>query len=156
MAVYKIVEVGDDILREKAKPVTKITPNIIKLLNNMAETMYSAKPRGVGLAAPQIGVSKRVIVVDTGEGLIEMVNPEIVRFYGKVTDSEACLSVPGLIGDVTRAASVKVKGLDRHGTEFIVKAKGLMARAFQHEIDHLEGILFIDLATNLRNIQAED
>lgn len=156
MAVYKVIEIGDDILREKARLVPRITPNIIKLLDNMADTMYSARPRGVGLAAPQIGISKRVIVVDVGEGMIEMINPEIVKSYGKETDSEACLSVPGLIGDVNRAASVKVKGFDRNGAEFSVKAKGLLARVFQHEIDHLEGILFVDLATNLRNIESKD
>lgn len=154
MAVYKIVEIGDEILKEKAKVVPKITPNIIKLLDNMAQTMYRAK--GVGLAAPQVGVSKRVIVVDAGEGLLELINPEILSSAGKETDTEACLSIPGIIGDVTRAASVKVKALDRHGREQVLKAKGFLARVLQHEIDHLEGILFIDRAVNVRKMERKE
>jgi len=154
LAVYKIVEIGDEILKEKAKAVPKITPNIIKLLDNMAQTLYSAK--GVGLAAPQVGVSKRVVVVDAGNGLIELINPEFLSFSGKETDTEACLSIPGLMGDVTRAASVRVKFLDRYGQEQVVKARGLLARAFQHEIDHLDGILFIDRAENVRKLEQKE
>lgn len=154
MAVYKIVEIGDEILKEKAKAVPKITPNIIKLLDNMAQTLYSAK--GVGLAAPQVGVSKRVVVVDAGNGLIELINPEFLSFSGKETETEACLSIPGLMGDVTRAASVRVKFLDRYGQEQVVKARGLLARAFQHEIDHLDGILFIDRAENVRKLEQKE
>lgn len=154
MAVYKIVELGDEVLKEKAKAVPKITPNIIKLLNNMAETMYSAQ--GVGLAAPQVGVSKRVIVVDVGEGLLELINPEILKFAGQETDSEGCLSIPGIMGDVTRAFEIEVKGLDRQGKECVFKAKGYLARALQHEIDHLEGVLFIDKALNVRKIKQKE
>jgi len=154
LAVYRIVEIGDEILKEKAKEVPKITPNIIKLLDNMAQTLYSAK--GVGLAAPQVGVSKRVIVVDAGNGLMELINPEFLSFAGKETETEACLSIPGLMGDVTRAASVKVKFLDRYGQEQVVKARGLLARVFQHEIDHLEGILFIDRAENIRKLDQKE
>lgn len=150
MAVYNIVEIGDEILREKSKLVKQVTPNIIKLLENMADTMYAAK--GVGLAAPQIGVSKRVIVVDIGEGLVELINPEILEVSGNVVDSEGCLSVPGMLGEVARADKVVVKGLNRKGEEVILRAKGFMARAIQHEIDHLEGILFVDKASNLRKI----
>lgn len=142
MAVYKIVEIGNQVLREQARPVPKITPNIIKLLENMADTMYSAN--GVGLAAPQIGISKRVIVVDVGEGLIELINPEIVSAEGEEIDVEGCLSVPGLQGEVCRAARVKVNGLDREGRPVAVEGEGLLARALQHEIDHLNGILFVD------------
>ncbi len=148
MAVYKIVLEGDEVLREKAKEVKKITPNIIKLLDNMRDTMYAYK--GVGLAAPQVGVSKRVIVVDIGEGLIEFINPEIVESQGEVVDFEGCLSLPEIIGEVKRANMVKVKGLDRHGKEVEIKAEGYLARALQHEIDHLNGILFIDIAQNIR------
>ncbi|HWJ03431.1 MAG TPA: peptide deformylase [Verrucomicrobiae bacterium] len=144
MAVYKIVEIGDEVLREKAKLVPSVTPNVLKLLDNMADTMYDAD--GVGLAAPQIGISKRVIVVDVGEGLIELINPEVVECEGEETDAEGCLSIPGVQGDVTRSASVVVKGLDRNGLEVKVEGKGLLARALQHEIDHLEGILFVDKA----------
>ena len=147
MAVYQIVELGDQILREKAKPVPKVTDNIRKLLNNLADTLREAN--GVGLAAPQIGVSKRVVVVDVGEGLIELVNPEISERQGEDTDSEGCLSIPGVYGEVSRAARVVVKALDRNGDVIKVEGTGLLARALQHEIDHLDGILFVDKATKL-------
>jgi len=147
MAVYKIVEIGDEILRQKAKSVPTITPNVIKLLENMADTMYEAN--GVGLAAPQIGVSKRVIVIDIGEGLIELINPEIVQCEGEETDTEGCLSIPDVLGEVARFAKVVVKGLDRNGQEVNVEGAGLLARALQHEIDHLEGILFVDKTDKL-------
>lgn len=142
MAVYEIVKIGEEVLKEKARPVPEVTPNIIKLLENMADTMYHAE--GVGLAAPQIGISKRVIVVDVGDELIEIINPEIVNSTGQEIDSEGCLSIPGVNGDVKRAAYVEVKGLDRDGNEILVEGTGLLARALQHEIDHLEGILFVD------------
>lgn len=142
MAVYNIVKIGDPVLREKAKPVSSITPNIIKLLDNMKDTMYEAN--GVGLAAPQIGVSKRVVVIDVGEGLLELVNPEIIAMNGEEIDTEGCLSIPGIQGEVKRAAEVTVKALNREGKEFEIKGTGLLARALQHEIDHLEGILFVD------------
>ncbi|ADG82646.1 peptide deformylase [Thermincola potens] len=147
MAVYKIVEIGDPILKEKCRPVNKITPNIIKLLDDMADTMYDAN--GVGLAAPQIGVGKRVIVVDVGDGLIELVNPEIVHREGSETDVEGCLSIPGIQGQVPRYAKVRVRGMNREGNRVEYEAEGLLARAFQHEIDHLEGILFIDRAKEI-------
>lgn len=152
MAVYKIVEIGDEVLREKARPVKEVTPNIHKLLDNMADTMYAAK--GVGLAAPQIGVSKRVVVVDIGEGLIELVNPEILEASGAtVMDAEGCLSVPNMIGEVARADILVVKALNRKGEEVVYRVKGFLARAFQHEIDHLEGIIFVDKASNLRKVE---
>jgi len=148
LAIYNIVKKEDLLLREKSKKVPKITANILKLLDNMAETMYDAK--GVGLAAPQVGVLKRVIVVDVGEGIIELINPEIIAGSGEEVDIEGCLSCPGLLGDVKRWAKVKVKGLNREGEEVIVEGEGFLARALQHEIDHLEGILFLDKAENLR------
>ena len=141
-AVYQIVKIGDPVLRETAKPVPKITPNIIKLLNNMADTMRAAE--GVGLAAPQIGISKRVVVIDVGDGLIELINPEILDMEGEEIDTEGCLSIPGIQGDVKRAAKVQVKALDRTGKTVTYSGTGLLARAFQHEIDHLNGILFVD------------
>jgi peptide deformylase len=122
-----------------------------KLIDNMRDTMYANK--GVGLAAPQIGVSKRVIVVDVGEGLVELINPVIVNAEGRQIDSEGCLSIPDMAGEVARAERVKVKGLDRAGNETEVEARGFFARALQHEIDHLDGILFIDKAINLKKIQ---
>ncbi len=149
MALRIIVKDPDPVLREVANPVSKITPNIHKLLTDMADTMYDAD--GVGLAAPQIGISKRVIVVDVGDehGLVEMINPEIVEKEGEQVGAEGCLSIPNLNGEVKRAFKVRVKALDREGNPFELVGEELMARALQHEIDHLNGILFTDLATNL-------
>lgn len=144
MAVYQIVEIGSDVLRERAMEVKDVTPSITKLLDNMADTMYDAK--GVGLAAPQIGVSKRVIVVDIGEGLIELINPVFLEKAGEECDEEGCLSIPGVTGEVCRAASVKVEGLNRQGELQVIEAEGYLARALQHEVDHLNGILFVDVA----------
>jgi len=154
LAVYRIVLYGeDDVLREKAKPITKINESVHKLLDDLRDTMYSNK--GVGLAAPQIGVLKRAIVVDAGEGLIELINPEILEASGKETDLEGCLSIPGVLGEVERAASVVVQGLEREGREIKVQANGFCARALQHEIDHLDGILFIDRAVKIRKAESE-
>jgi len=133
------------VLREKARPVPKITPNILKLLDNMADTMYDAE--GIGLAAPQIGISKRVIVVDIGEGIIELINPEILSVLGSEDNVEGCLSIPGVQGKVPRAMEVTVRARDRNGGLMEIKASGLLARALQHEIDHLDGILFVDKVT---------
>ncbi|MDS1029858.1 peptide deformylase [Bacillota bacterium LX-D] len=142
MAIYNIVKIGDQVLREKARPVPKITPNIEKLLDNMRDTMYAAN--GVGLAAPQIGILKQVVVIDVGEGLLELINPEIRDMSGEEIDTEGCLSIPGVQGEVRRASKVTVKALDREGKEFTINGSGLLARALQHEIDHLHGILFVD------------
>lgn len=144
MSVYQIVEIGSEVLREKSVEVKQITPNIVKLIENMLETMYEAE--GVGLAAPQIGVSKRVIVIDVGDGPVEMVNPVILEREGEETEAEGCLSIPGVTGEVVRAAKVRVQGLNRSGELQDIVADGYLARAFQHEIDHLEGILFVDKA----------
>ncbi|MDX9872192.1 MAG: peptide deformylase [Clostridia bacterium] len=151
MAVYQIVKKGDEILREKARTIKEITPNVLKLLDNMRDTMYAAK--GVGLAAPQIGVSKRAIVVDTGEDLLELINPEITESAGEQTDSEGCLSIPGFVGEVTRAFRVKVRALNREGREIELEREEIAARALQHEIDHLNGILFTDKAENIKPVE---
>jgi peptide deformylase len=148
MAVYQIVKLEDEVLRQKAKEVKEINNSIIKLLDNMADTMYDAD--GVGLAAPQIGISKRVIVVDVGEGLVELVNPVLLEATGECTDSEGCLSIPEVYGDVTRPEKVKVTGLNRKGEQVVYEADDLFARALQHEIDHLEGIVFTDKAQNIQ------
>jgi len=152
MAVYQIVEKGDEVLRLKAKKVEKITPNIEKLLDNLRDTLANSET-GVGLAAPQIGISKRAIVIDYDEDYYEVVNPEIISQEGQDTDTEGCLSVPGIIGEVTRAEKVTVKGLNRQGEEITIKAEGYLARIFQHEIDHLEGVLFVDRAENIRKAE---
>lgn len=144
MAIYKIVEIGADVLRDKAKEVKEITPSITKLLDNMVDTLIDAE--GVGLAAPQIGVSKRVIVVKVEDVLLELINPVILEKEGAATAEEGCLSIPKITGDVVRAAKVRVQGLNRQGKMLDIQADRLMARALQHEIDHLDGILFVDVA----------
>ena len=149
MTVLEIRKAGDKILKVKAQPVIKIDKRIRKLLDDMAETMDSAD--GVGLAAPQIGVSLRVIVldVDEGEGLIELINPVITAFEGCVLGNEGCLSIPGVFGEVERFAEVTVEGLNRFGKKVHIIGTGLLGRALQHEIDHLEGILFIEKAKTI-------
>lgn len=157
MAIRVIVKHPDEILRQIAKPVPKITPNIHKLLDDMAETMYDA--HGVGLAAPQIGISKRVIVLDPHDeetGLLEMINPEIVEQSGEQLGPEGCLSIPGLNGEVARKQHITVKGLDRDGNELTVEASDFLARIFQHEIDHLNGVLFTDIAENVYKIEPQE
>jgi peptide deformylase len=144
MAVYKIVEIGAEVLREKAKEVKEVNPSIIKLLDNMIDTLHAAD--GVGLAAPQIGVSKRVVIVKVGEVLVELINPVISEKEGEQTDEEGCLSIPNVTGDVQRALKIRVQGLNRQGELLELQAERLLARALQHEIDHLEGILFVDVA----------
>lgn len=150
MARYKVVLTGDPVLRRIAHPVKEVNDNIKKLMNNMAETMYHAK--GVGLAAPQVGISKRVIVVDIGEGLFKLANPEIVSSSDIQDGAEGCLSVPDVVGNVKRSEHVKVKALNEDGDEVTIEASGYLARAFQHEIDHLNGIIFTDKATAIERV----
>lgn len=144
--------VGDDILRQKAKPVKKVTKELRQTLDEMADTMYAAK--GVGLAAPQVGISKRVLIADVGDGLIELVNPSIVFSEGRQNGLEGCLSIPDIVGEVERFEHVRVTGWNRDGHQVWVEATGLLSRCLQHEIDHLDGILFTDLA--MRIIPSED
>lgn len=156
MAIRIIVKEPDPVLREKAKPVPRITPNIQKLLDDMADTMYDAP--GVGLAAPQIGILKRVIVMDVGDenGLIHLVNPVIVHKEGEQLGAEGCLSIPGLLGDVKRAQLVRVQGLNREGKEIEIEGEGLLARCIQHEVDHLNGVLFTDVAVRVYREELRD
>jgi peptide deformylase len=156
MAIRVIVKHPDPILREKAVEVKKIGPNIIKLLDDMADTMYHAQ--GVGLAAPQVGISKRVVVIDCGDehGLIELINPEIVSLDGEQFGPEGCLSFPGLMGDVRRAKKCRVKALNRHGEVFEIEGEDLLSRAFQHEVDHLNGVLFTDFVERYYENREDD
>ena len=154
MAKLKIVKVGDEVLRKKCRPVDVITPKTLQLLDDMAETMRQAQ--GVGLAAPQVGVLRRIVVIEVEEGnLIELINPKIIAFAGEQTGTEGCLSVPNKWGTVTRPMHVTVRATNRHGEEFEVTGSELLARALCHELDHLDGKLYIDVATDIETVPAE-
>ena len=142
MAIREIREKGDEILYKKCKAVVKFDEKLHILLDDMYETMQSRD--GVGLAAPQVGILKRAVVIDVGDGKIELINPEIVEESGEQTGSEGCLSVPGVFGEITRPNVVTVKAQDRDGKWFKITGKELLARAFCHEIEHLDGKLFLD------------
>lgn len=145
MAIRKIVELGDEKLRKHAKPVEKFDLRLRILLKDMADTMYKAN--GVGLAAPQVGILRRAVVVDVGDEesqLFELVNPEIISFEGEQEGPEGCLSIPGRSGIVKRPNKVTVRAQDSRGNPMEITAEGFLARAFCHEIDHLDGILYID------------
>ena len=150
MAKLKIVKIGDPVLRGISRPVEKITPRTIQLLDDMIETMRAAD--GVGLAAPQVGVLRRIVVIETPEeGLIELINPKIIAFAGEQRSEEGCLSIPGKYGLTVRPMYVTVRALNRNGEEFEVNGSGLLAKAFCHEIDHLDGKLYIDCAIKMEN-----
>ncbi len=143
MAKLNIVKVGDDILRKVCRPVDAITPRILTLLDDMIETMRAAD--GVGLAAPQVGILRRIAVVEVEEGnVIELINPKIIARAGEQNEQEGCLSVPGRWGLTKRPMHVTVRATNRHGEVFEVRGSELLARALCHEIDHLDGKLFID------------
>lgn len=143
MAILEIKEYGDPVLRERALPVEEVTPEILNLIKDMTETMYTAS--GVGLAASQVGVPKRIILVDEEEdGLIVLINPMIIKSEGEIVAEEGCLSVPDIYSQVKRSLKVTVKALNQNGDQIEITKEDLTARALQHEIDHLDGILFID------------
>lgn len=142
MAIRNIRFENDPILRKKCRLIEKIDDKLKILVDDMYETMYKAE--GVGLAAPQIGILKRVVVIDVGEGPVTLINPEIIKTSGKQVDNEGCLSIPGRQGEVERPDTVTVKALDIDGKEITVRGKELFARAICHELDHLDGVLFID------------
>ena len=151
MAQLTILHYPDPRLRRKAEPVARITPEIGKLIDDMAETMYAAP--GIGLAAVQVNEAKRVVVIDISEGRDQLqvfINPEILSREGHQTLEEGCLSVPGIFEEVTRPARVRVRALDRDGKPFEIEAQGLLATCIQHEIDHLDGKVFVDHLSRLK------
>ncbi|NLN14157.1 MAG: peptide deformylase [Tissierellia bacterium] len=154
MALRRIRLEGDPILRKKSRPVEEINERIKTLLDDMVETMNDAD--GVGLAAPQIGILRRVVVIDVGEGPIKMINPEIIEVEGSRIEIEGCLSIPNKAGTVERPERVKVKYLNEEGEEIILEGTGLLATAICHEVDHLDGILYTDKVIEYVDITAED
>jgi peptide deformylase len=146
MALRQIRPFGDEILRKKSKKVEVVDDKIRQILNDMADTMYATE-NGGGLAAPQIGILKRLVVIDMGQGLIKLVNPKIIKQEGTQEVIEGCLSLPNVWGKLKRPAKVTVQALNENGGEIILTATGDLAKCFCHEIDHLEGILFTDLVT---------
>ncbi|MBO7208355.1 MAG: peptide deformylase [Clostridia bacterium] len=154
MAIRNIVKFGDDVLNKKCRPVEKIDDRILMLLDDMHDTLV--KSGGVGLAAPQVGILKRICIIDIGEGLIELINPEIIKTSGSVNDVEGCLSVPGRWGYVTRPKKVTVRALDRNGKQFEMTGEDLLARAFCHEIDHLDGVLFTTHVTEFVDLERDE
>ena len=159
MAQRQIREVGDDLLRKRSREVEVVDDKIRELLNDMYETMKASND-GIGLAAPQVGVLKRLVVIDLGEEgdgkIYKLVNPVITKAKGEQVCREGCLSVPGVLGDVIRPKEVTVEALDENGKKIVIKAKELLAICLCHEIDHLDGILFTDKATELFDANAED
>ena len=145
MALREIRKDGDEILSKKCKEVKVFDHRLHILLDDMYETMNKAN--GVGLAAPQVGILKRVAVIDIGEGRIELINPQIIKTKGSQNGAEGCLSFPGLFGEVERPDYVKVKALDRNGKEFVLEGRELLARAICHECDHLDGVVFTEHVT---------
>lgn len=153
MAILEIRKYPDEILKKKAEKIETLDGNLQKLIDDMIETMYKAN--GIGLAAPQIGISKRLIIVDTSprqenQGLIVLINPEIIQSEGEILSEEGCLSLPGFLTRLKRKERVLVRGTDRKGKEIEIEAEGLLARALQHEIDHLDGTLLIDRISPLK------
>lgn len=147
MAIRNVVQVGDDVLRQKCFPVEEFDEKLWKLLDDMKETVK--KEEGAGLAAPQVGILRRLAVVDVDEGYFELINPKIVAQKGEQSGWEGCLSVRGKSGIVSRPMKVTVTYQDRNGQQQTIKAKGFFARAICHELDHLDGVLYIDKATHI-------
>lgn len=154
MALRRIRLEGDPILRKKSRPIDEINDRIQVLLDDMVETMRDAE--GVGLAAPQVGVLRRAVVIDVGEGPIKIINPEIIDEEGTKIDIEGCLSVPNKAGKVERPERVKIKYINEDGEEVILEGEGLLAKAICHEIDHLDGILYTDKVIEYVDLTAEE
>lgn len=155
MALRNIRIIGDEVLIKECKPVKEVNERIRELIDDMFETMYDAD--GVGLAAPQVGILKRIVTIDIGEGPVVLINPEIIETSGSQTGNEGCLSLPGKSGIVTRPDYVKVKAMNGDMQEFVVEGNGLLARAICHECDHLDGKLYVELVEgNLEDVSAQD
>ena len=149
MAIRKLRTIPDDILRKKCRVVEKIDDKILELLDDMGETMVEED--GVGLAAPQVGILKRLVVIDVGEGVFKMINPEILEMQGAEVDIEGCLSVPERSGEVERPTWLKLRYTDIEGREILLEAEDFFARAICHELDHLDGVLYIDKLVSNRS-----
>lgn len=147
MAIRQIVKEGDSVLTKKCRIVEKFDAKLAELIDDMIETLHLAQ--GAGLAAPQVGILRRVVVIDIGEGVIELVNPKIIAYSGEQETLEGCLSCPGEWGYTRRPDYVKVKAQDRNGNEFVIDGRDLLAKAFCHELDHLEGIIFKNKAIRM-------
>lgn len=155
MALRTIRKQGDPILTKKCRPIEEMTPKIRELIFDMLETMYEAY--GVGLAAPQVGILKRLVVIDVGDGPLVLINPEIIETDGEQTGDEGCLSVPGMAGQVTRPNYVKVRALDQNMEEVELEGTELLARAFCHELDHLDGKMYTELVEgDLHKVEYEE
>lgn len=155
MALRTIRVQGDPVLEKKCKEIKEVTPKITELIEDMIDTMYEAN--GVGLAAPQVGILKRVVVIDIGEGPVVMINPEILETSGEQTGDEGCLSVPGKAGQVTRPNYVKARAFDENMEEYIIEGEELMARAICHELEHLDGHLYVEkVEGQLHDVTYED
>lgn len=153
MAIRKIREIGDPCLKKKCREVESFDSRLHTLLDDMQDTLLLAN--GVGLAAPQVGILRRVVVIDLGEdeGMLELINPVIISTEGSVTDTEGCLSVPGKAGEVVRPKKATVRAFDRNGEEFEFTGEDLYARCICHECDHLDGILYVEKATNVFDLE---
>ncbi len=156
MAIRKIREIGDECLKKKCREVENFDSKLHTLLDDMRETLILSN--GVGLAAPQVGILRRVVIIDRGDkdGIIELINPVITYTEGEVTDTEGCLSVPGKAGEVTRPKKATVKAFDRNGNEIEYTGEDLYARCICHECDHLDGILYVEKAKNIFDLNLED
>lgn len=155
MAIRQIREIGDEVLTKVSKVVKKVSPRTLMLIEDMLDTMYETG--GVGLAAPQVGILQRIVVIDVGDGPIVLINPEIIETSGEQTGDEGCLSVPGKAGCVTRPNYVKVKAMDVNMEEVIYEGEEFLARAFCHEIDHLDGHLYVELVEGeLHDVKYEE
>lgn len=148
---YRILHLGEEPLRKECEPITEINDEIRELVKDMFETMYAAK--GIGLAAPQVGKNVALMIIDLEDSPLVFINPQIIKKSGKETSNEGCLSLPGLSEKVERATRVVARAIDLNGDEFEITAEGLLARAIQHETDHLDGILFIDRISKARKFQ---